>query len=41
MLSIVVLISGSGSKLQAINDTKTAGPLKAPHVGGLSHKAEA
>jgi phosphoribosylglycinamide formyltransferase-1 len=41
MLSIVVLISGSGSNLQAIIDTITAGRLKARIVGVLSNKADA
>lgn len=41
MLNIVVLISGSGSNLQAIIDAITAGRLKARIVGVLSNKADA
>jgi len=41
MLSIVVLISGSGSNLQAIIDNITAGRLKARIAGVLSNKADA
>lgn len=41
MLNIVVLISGSGSNLQAIIDAITAGRLKARIAGVLSNKADA
>ncbi len=41
MLSIVVLVSGSGSNLQAIIDSITAGHLKARIAGVLSNKADA
>ncbi|MGC4088206.1 MAG: formyltransferase family protein [Polyangiaceae bacterium] len=41
MLKIAVLISGSGSNLQAILDCITRGELKAEICGVLSNKAEA
>lgn len=41
MLKIAVLISGSGSNLQAIIDRIGAGELRAQIVGVLSNKAEA
>lgn len=41
MLSIVVLVSGSGSNLQAIIDSIAAGHLKARIAGVLSNKADA
>lgn len=41
MLNIVVLISGSGSNLQAIIDTIATGRLKARIAGVLSNKADA
>jgi phosphoribosylglycinamide formyltransferase-1 len=41
MLNIVVLISGSGSNLQAILDSITAGRLSARVSGVLSNKADA
>ncbi len=41
MLKIAVLISGSGSNLQAIIDRIGAGELRAQLVGVLSNKAEA
>lgn len=41
MLNIVVLISGSGSNLQAIIDAIAAGHLKARIAGVLSNKADA
>ncbi len=41
MLKIAVLISGSGSNLQAIMDAISAGTLPAEIVGVLSNKAEA
>ena len=41
MLNIVVLISGSGSNLQAIIDCVAAGRLKARIAGVLSNKADA
>lgn len=41
MFNIVVLISGSGSNLQAIIDTLATGRLKARIAGVLSNKADA
>ena len=41
MLNIVVLISGSGSNLQAIIDAITTGRLKARITGVLSNKTDA
>lgn len=41
MLNIVVLISGSGSNLQAIIDNISAGRLKARIAGVLANKADA
>ncbi|HCT41840.1 MAG TPA: phosphoribosylglycinamide formyltransferase [Moraxellaceae bacterium] len=41
MLSIVVLVSGSGSNLQAIIDSIAAGHLKARIAGVLSNRADA
>lgn len=41
MLKIAVLISGSGSNLQAVMDAIAAGDLKAEIVGVLSNKGEA
>ncbi len=41
MLKIAVLISGSGSNLQAIMDAIAAGEVKAEIVGVLSNKGEA